>query len=169
MDKHLLSRKRTGRGIRMRRRSRMGGAYLVELSVVLPVVMLSVLSISEAGMFFLTNDIMKQGARAAARLAVTGRGQQEGTRDALIRAEAARYTELIPGGGDVQFLVKSRHQDADNGAWLPGAGKPCEVVEIRIEYDYNPTFPMVSALLPDTIPLEATARKVNEPWVRCDL
>lgn len=146
---------------------RMGGVVMVELVIVLPVILLVMFAIMEFGMMFRTYDILQQAARAAARVAVTGRGDSDGTRNSLIRQEARRFTQYVVGGPPVEFAVRSRSKGMASDVWIDGPGGPCDTVEVLVTYDYKPTLPFVDPLLPEIITMEGAARKMNEPWVRC--
>lgn len=149
------------------RRSR--GQGLVEMALALPLLLLLMLGIIEMGRLFFAWVTVQHAARAGARMAITGQGEQEGTRLGLITAKAQEVADNLYGGGTV-ITVRSWNGVVATGAGQEGdPGDPCELVEVEVRYTYRPVITLIADLMPNDgqIVLQGRDRKLNEPWIPC--
>ncbi|MGE4292361.1 MAG: TadE/TadG family type IV pilus assembly protein [Desulfovibrio sp.] len=144
-----------------------GGMTVVEFAMIFPLLVLLVLGLLESGNLFSDWLTVRKAAQAGARFATTGQGEEEGTRLALIRSEVERVMSRLPGTTGVE--VASWPTPTASGAGVENdAGCPCGMVEVRVEYEYQPVTPLLELVLNDTVLLSGSDRKVNEPWQRCE-
>lgn len=142
------------------------GQSLVEMALVVPVLLLLMFGVVEMGRLFFAYVTVQHAARRGAQVASTGRGEREGTRPDLIEAAAREATNHLVHGDEAIITVRSSR---DNGSsWRAGPGGPCEMVEVRVDYPYQPAIPIIASLMPSQITLIGRDRKINEPWIPCD-
>lgn len=144
------------------------GMTAVEFAMIFPLLVVLVLGLLEAGNMLSDWLTVRKAAETGARFASTGQGDEEGVRLALIRAEVGRVMSRLPGGaGEVQ--VVSWPTTAASGAGSENdAGCPCGLVEVRVDYAYQPLTPFLEAVVGESLLLTGSDRKVNEPWQRCE-
>ena len=147
---------------------RQSGAVAVEFAFVLPIVFVLVLGFIECGNLFYSWLTTYKAAQAGTRFAATGQGDEEGTRVALIQEAVARHMDRLDGGAS-EMVISSWPRGTYEGDGQAGdPGDPCGMVEVVVEYDYHPVTPILGAILPETIILSGSDRKVNEPWSMCE-
>lgn len=154
-------------GTRLGHRER--GQGLVELALVTPIALVLMLGVIEMGRLFFAWVTVQQAARAGARVAITGQGEQDGTRLSLITDAAQQVADNLYGGG-VVITVRSWNGTTATGAGQVGdPGDPCELVEVEVSYTYQPVITLIANLMPNDgqIVLRGRDRKLNEPWVPC--
>ncbi|MEF2143893.1 MAG: TadE/TadG family type IV pilus assembly protein [Desulfovibrionaceae bacterium] len=148
--------------------NRMSGMTAVECALLIPIVLMLGLGLLESGNMFSDWLTVHKAAESGARIAATGQGEEEGTRISLIEQEVQRVMGRLPGGA-ADIVVSSWPTAIASG---PGAeddaGCPCGLVEVRVEYQYEPVTPFLEGILPDVVVMSGSDRKVNEPWERCD-
>ncbi|BCS89613.1 TadE/TadG family type IV pilus assembly protein [Pseudodesulfovibrio sediminis] len=144
------------------------GLAAVETALILPILFMVTMAIVEGGNGFYAWLTVQKSAQIGAHFAVTGRGEDEGTRlSQIITATEAGARSL-----EQDKLVVTVRSWPDLTAAGDGIendpGAPCQMVEVAVVYNYEPFTPLISPLLPDSIPLRGYDRKVNEPWKPCD-
>lgn len=151
-----------------RKNSRRRGLVAVEMALILPILLLIVMAAIEGGNAFYSWLTVQKAAQLGARFATTGRGDEEGTR----LAQIINVTEKGLASLDKDKAVISVRSWPDLSAAGDGIdndpGGPCQLAEVAVLYNYEPSIPLVAELLPPSIPLLGYDRKVNEPWKPCD-
>lgn len=144
------------------------GQGITEMALAAPIMFLCVYGVIELGRLFFCYVTIQHAARVATRVAVTGRGELEGTRyDAIVSAALSRVQSLSPVP---QVIVQSwPGMTATGPGRLGNPGQPCELVEVELRYNYRPILPFIRRLMPNqgTIQLRGRDRKLNEPWIPC--
>lgn len=150
------------------------GATAVELALVLPIILIFIMGIIELGNMYRIMLTMQKASQFGTRMAVTGMGYEDGGRMNFILGETNRLLADLPGDPP-EVTVRSWPGIDPSGAGREGdAGMPCEMVEVKVDYDYKPVTPLSGLLalfggsFPDKVPLSQSAAKVNEPWIPCD-
>jgi Flp pilus assembly protein TadG len=156
-------------GARTRRRAGgESGVSALEFALVLPVLLTIVMGLVEFGNVLFLSSAMDKAAQMGARAAVTGRGEDDGTRLNRIVQAALDVAEPAAGGRPVSVLVRSwPGTDPSATATTGDAGRPCAMVEVEVRCDYQPVTPIVGDMLPENIPLRGQGRMINEPWTPC--
>lgn len=147
---------------------RQSGTVAVEFAFVLPIVFVLVLGFIECGNLFYAWLTTEKAAQAGTRFAATGRGEDEGTRMAQIQAAVARHMDCLDGGYSEMAVTSWPRGVYEGDGTQNDAGDPCEMVEVAVQYQYHPITPVLGSLLPETILLSGSDRKVNEPWSVCE-
>lgn len=144
------------------------GTSALEFALVLPVLLALVFGLVEFGNIFFISAAMDKAAQVGARKAVTGEGEDNGARLALVRQAARDVAEPAAGSNPVTVLVRSWPTTSASGSATENdAGSPCGVVEVEVRCDYSPITPIVGDMLPDPFTLMGRGRMVNEPWMPC--
>ncbi|MGE4299914.1 MAG: TadE/TadG family type IV pilus assembly protein [Desulfovibrionaceae bacterium] len=160
---HFFARPRTGQ----RGGSDQRGMSALECALVLPVFLMMVMGLVEAGNLFRSWLTVQKAAQAGARFASTGQGELEGDRMARILSETGMVLDILPDATR-EIAVRSWPDVVASGGGAAGdPGQPCGLVEVAVTYDYTPITPIIGAALPAVIPLAGSDRKVNEPWQLC--
>jgi len=151
------------------------GSSAVEFALVAPLItglMIGVLETSNALSVWLT---LKKATEVGARFATTGQGDIDGTRLAQIIAETKKVA-ADSRGLDVSVEVSSWAGLSASGAGRAGdPGGPCDLVQIDVNYVYQPVTPLGdmvgTAEKPSAWSQAMTMRQgtkmVNEPWRPC--
>ncbi|WP_250645561.1 TadE/TadG family type IV pilus assembly protein [Salidesulfovibrio onnuriiensis] len=149
------------------RRSREGMTTL-EFALVLPVLFILLLCLVEMGTICYSWLTLQRAAQDGARFASTGQGYEEGTRLTQIQEKTGSMLSVLRDGNK-EIIIRSWPDMAATGEGISGnAGEPCQIVEVMVTYDYEPFTPLIAQVLPPTITLLGSDRKVNEPWYPCD-
>lgn len=151
-----------------RKNTRRRGMSAVEIALILPILVTLVMGVIESGNATFAWLTVQKAAYRGARFAVTGQGEENGTR--LAQIVATTEASLV-GLDKTRCVIQVRSWpdlDATGDGIQDDAGGPCQLAEIGIIYQYKPFTPVMAPLLPDTIPLRGAVRKVNEPWKPCD-
>ncbi|UZP65910.1 pilus assembly protein [Desulfovibrio mangrovi] len=143
------------------------GISTTEFALALPVLLLLVFGLIETGYLFFASASMDKAAQAGARVAVTGAGADDGTRVELIKNKIMTTLDAFSGKGTISVEVKSFPQSAP-GNITTGAGGPCDIVEVNVEYVYASLTPIVGPIFGPSITVHGTDRMVNEPWRVCE-
>ncbi|HXF04406.1 MAG TPA: TadE family protein [Blastocatellia bacterium] len=152
---------------RVRTSRRQRGQSLVEAAFVIPLLLFLILAIVDLGRLAFAWVTVQYAAGAGARFAVTGVGEQNGTRLGLIKQAAKRWSDLLPGQ-NAHINVRSwRGRRASGAARENNAGGPCDLVEVEVLYTYRTITPIVGRLIPP-IQFRGRERMVNERWGTCD-
>ncbi|MFV0348144.1 MAG: TadE/TadG family type IV pilus assembly protein [Halodesulfovibrio sp.] len=143
------------------------GISTLEFALALPILLMFVFGIIEMGYMFFTSASMDKAAQAGARVAVTGVGADDGTRMALIENKVMTALATFADKGTISMEVNSFHQYSPESV-TSGAGGPCDIVEVNVNYEYAPITPIVGSLMGSSIKVHGTDRMVNEPWRVCE-
>lgn len=150
-----------------RRNTNRRGMTLVEFAMLLPVILFLLLGVMESGNMFFSWLTVQKSAQEAVRVAATGQGDEEGTRMSLIRNTAME--RLAPLDGTKTVTVTSwPGLDASGPGTEGSAGNPCQVVEVKVSYLYEPLIGLIAPVLPESLTLSSADRKINEPWKPCE-
>lgn len=143
------------------------GQSLLEAALVIPLLLLMIVAIVDLGRLAFAWVTVQYAAGAGARFAVTGVGEQNGTRLGLIKQAAKRWADLLPGQ-TAQINVRSwRGRRASGAGRENNPGGPCDLVEVEVLYTYRTIAPLVGRLIPP-LQLRGRERMVNEAWSVCD-
>lgn len=148
--------------------SRRSGVVSVELALILPILFTLAMCVIEGGNAYYSWLTVQKAAQYGARTAATGRGEEDGTRLSQIIAATEAGLETLNNGVTVISIRSWPDLNATGDGIDNDAGAPCQLAEVAVLYNYEPFTPIVSSLLPDTIPLRGFDRKVNEPWKPCN-
>jgi Flp pilus assembly protein TadG len=150
------------------RRNTSRGQGAVELALIAPILLVCMFGVVEMGRLSYAWVTMQHAARAGTRMAITGQGEQNGTRLSLIINASQQVANNLPRGGGTTITVRSWPDVTASGAGRAGnPGQPCELVEVEVQYVYQPVTPLISHLMPSRTTLAGRDRKLNEPWVPC--
>ncbi len=150
------------------------GATAVELALVLPVLLIMIMGIIEFGNLFRVMLTMHKASQFGTRMAVTGMGYEDGTRMSYIESATKRILDDLPGQPAEVTVSSWSGVSASGGGREGNPGMPCELVEVKVDYDYEPVTPLAGLLsyygggFVDKISLSQSDRKVNEPWIPCN-
>ncbi|MES9994867.1 TadE/TadG family type IV pilus assembly protein [Desulfovibrio aminophilus] len=151
-----------------RRRSHLSrGVAAVEMALILPALLLMVFGLLESGNLFLSWLTVQKSAEMGARFAATGQGEDEGTRLAQIVEQANVLLSTLPSAGSTVSVRSWPGLDTSGPGVTGSAGQPCGVVEVGVSFLYKPITPFIGDVLPETVQLTGSDRKVNEPWKPC--
>ena len=144
------------------------GLAAVETALILPILFILVMAIVEGGNAFSAWLTVQKAAQLGARFAATGRGEDDGNRLSQIIAATEAGVATLDQDKVVITIRSWPDLNATGDGINNDAGAPCTLAEVAVVYNYEPFTPLVSPLLPDSIPLRGYDRKVNEPWKPCD-
>jgi Flp pilus assembly protein TadG len=151
-----------------RSRPRRRGQSMVEMAIMLPVMLLLFLGIVESAVMFFAWVTVQNAARTGTRVAVTGQGMSDATRVAQVKAATQAMVNRLYNGNTATITVQSWANSTGAGtATNDDAGAPCFLVQVQVTYTYSPLMPFIKSLMPATIVLKGTDRKLNEPWSQC--
>ena len=144
------------------------GIAAVEFALVFPIILILSMGVLEVGNMMFSWLTLQKAAQEGTRMAITGQGDEEGTRIMLIEDAAERLLVDL-NHGTKEITIKSwPGVTAGDGGATGNPGRPCQLMEVSILYKYKPFVPVINKIFPEVIPLEASDRKVNEPWEPCD-
>lgn len=148
------------------------GASTLEVALALPILLVMVFGLVEFGYNLFAHNTVEKAAQIGARVAVTGEGDAEGTRLALIKSKARVLTNTLTGGApdSTAVTVSVRSYAGSNTSAAPvenSAGNPCDTVEVQVDFRYAPLTPIVGSLLPAEMLVTGKERMINEPWTTC--
>lgn len=145
------------------------GMTAVELALLLPALLMLIMGIIETGVITYSWLTLQSAAQKGARYAATGQGYDTGTRLTEIKNITEKTLEVLDKGAK-KVTIRSWPTHNTSGTGVENnAGEPCQVVEVAATYDYEPFTPLIAQILPETITLLGSDRKVNEPWYPCDI
>jgi hypothetical protein len=171
---------------RLRLHGRERGQALVEFSLILIVFLTLFMGIFDGVRLIESWVTVQHAAREGARFAITGRtackddgegGWEFIDRDACIVWAARNATEGIPGGGEdadpSEVAVTYRAWDFLEDEWDTSAeagksGKPCDQLEVKVQYSHHFFTPLIKVIVPGGIKLTGYQRMTNEPWGPCE-
>lgn len=143
------------------------GLSTLELALALPMLMVLFCGLIEVGYMYFASATVDKAAQAGARVAVTGEGYDDGTRMDLIRDRIVRATSAFAGKGTLGMEINNL-PNGSAAAITSGAGGPCDIVEVNVEYTYAPITPIAGPIFGSAITVHGTDRMINEPWIACD-
>ncbi len=148
--------------------SRRTGMTTMEFALILPFLLAMVMVTIETGTMLYSWMTIQKAAQTGARFAATGQGDEEGTRLAQITAITDSWLENLDSGTKEITISSWPDMTAVGDGTTDDPGGPCQLVEVAVVYNYHPFTPVISALMPETIPLSGADRKLNEPWRPCE-
>lgn len=145
------------------------GQALVEMLLVTPLMVVCLFGVIEMGRLFHAWVTIQHAARTAARVAVTGEGEEDGTRLSRIVTAAQNAAAGLPGNAPIISVRSYAGVTTSGGARDNHPGAPCDLVEVLVRYTYRPVVPLIGHLMPNggEIELQGQDRKLNEPWIPC--
>jgi len=144
------------------------GTSVLEFALVLPVLLAMIFGIVELGYIYFARATVGKAAQVAVRYAVTGNGDDDGTRLTKVIEEAQRIIEVLPGSATVTVSSWETYTGATGTGRINDAGAPCELVQVEVRYPYEALTPIIGDLVPDDMVLTGRERMVNEPWLPCN-
>lgn len=142
------------------------GTSALEIALILPVLLTMMFGLVEAGFFYFADQTVEKAAQLASRTAATGIGHDDGTRMQRILDTVGDFTSPLQDRGAFSTTVESFAPGSSSS--VGGAGGPCDIVEVAVEYTYPPLTPMAGELFGVNIVVSGVERMVNEPWLSCD-
>ncbi|NDV20690.1 pilus assembly protein [Pseudodesulfovibrio sp. JC047] len=149
-------------------RTRKAGMAAVETALILPILFTMIMGVIEGGNAAYSWLTVQKATQIGARFAATGRGDEDGTRLTQIITATEKALATLDEKAFVISIRSWPDMDASGDGIENDPGAPCHLTEVAVHYTYKPFTPLVSAILPDTIPLYGYDRKINEPWKPCD-
>ncbi|MGH9066886.1 MAG: TadE/TadG family type IV pilus assembly protein [Acidimicrobiales bacterium] len=131
-----------------RRARGQGGAALVEMAIVLPLLLMLLYGIISFGAVFLVDQTIKQAASDGARAALAGTTQA--TETSLARARAS---------GDLAYLSTRPTVATSPAACSPPSQGNCMTVTVSYDYGAHPLIPALPGLgllIPSTLTAQTT-------------
>lgn len=152
------------------------GSVAVETAIILPLMLLFIMGLIELSNMFRIVLGLQYAAQQGTMVAVTGEGEVEGDRLARIQAAVNAYIASMELAGDPPTITVQSWPgvDASGDGRANDAGDACDMVEVRVDYDYRPITPLagVASLFGGTFGeeyhLDHADRRVNEPWQPCN-
>lgn len=148
--------------------SRRRGMTTMELALILPIVLLLTMGIIEGGTMFYSWLTIQKAAQNGARFGATGAGVETGSRETQIIQVTQKWLVSLNNGSKEISLRHWPGTMAEGDGIDGSAGGPCQLMEVAVLYNYHPFTPIISAILPESVPLQGHDRKLNEPWKPCN-
>jgi hypothetical protein len=147
------------------------GQTLAEFAMVLPILALLIFGLVDTARLYQSWVTMQHAAREGARYGVTGRIDcLDPSPDRLSCIEhtvRSQTNGLTNASTDVDVYVKSWEYPAYADPGTEGsAGEQCDALEVRVEYDFTPSIPMIGNIF-GPVHMVARERLVNEPFGPC--
>jgi Flp pilus assembly protein TadG len=144
---------------------------LAEFGLIAPLVFLIIFGIVDMSRAMQSYVTVQEGARSAARYAVTGRTDCTGvvtqTRDNCIKQQVTALTASMNNPSSIATSYKSwRFPNYADPPTANDAGLACDTIQVTVDYDYHPMTPVFNRIL-SVIPISASERMVNEPFGPC--
>ncbi len=160
--------------MRMRRRhavQRQAGQALAEFAMVLPVLVLLIFGLVDTSRLYQSWVTMQHAAREGARYGVTGRidcaAASPDRLNCIEHTVRANADSLTNTSSNLEVFVKSWQYPAyANPATEGSPGDQCDALEVRVEYDFTPSIPMIGNIF-GPVHMVARERLVNEPFGPC--
>jgi len=149
------------------------GVTTVELALVLPIILIFIMGIIELGNIYRVMLTMQKASQFGTRMAVTGMGFEDGSRMNFILDATNRLLADLPAPPAVVTVTSWPGVDSSGTGREGNPGLPCELVEVRVDYEYHTITPLSGLLslfggfFREKIPMTQSAMKVNEPWIPC--
>ena len=153
------------------------GQALVEFGLVSVAFFFLTFGVFDLARAFQSWVTVQHASREAARYAITGRFDCEGTsgRDACITWVAKDATDALADGGATgvspNLIVTTQAWDyvADDwpGSGGAGTGEECDQIEVTVTYKHKFVLPVLQAMAPNGVDLVGRQRMTNEPYAPC--
>lgn len=147
------------------------GQALAEFAMVLPILFILIFGLVDTARLYQSWVTMQHAAREGARYGVTGR--IECASGPQTRADCIETTVRNQTGGltnpnaNLDVFVRSWQYPAYANPPTDGnPGDQCDALEVRVEYDFVPSVPMLGNLI-GPVHMVARERLVNEPFGPC--
>jgi hypothetical protein len=159
-----------------RRRSRKGrhelGQALAEFAMIAPLFVILLFGFIDTARLYQSWVTIQHAAREGARYGVTGRedcAASTPTRMNCIEYVTREQTDgLTDPDGDMTVSVRSwEYPSYADPATDDDPGEQCDALEVRIEYEFTPSTPLVSDLF-GPVTMVARERLLNEPFGPCN-
>jgi hypothetical protein len=153
-------------------RKRELGQSLVEFAMIAPILVILIFGFVDSARLYQAWVTVQGAAREGARFGVTGRDDCPSATDnrvACIKYWAAQRGKSLTNS-DTLLSVTVRNWDYPAYADPPtegNAGGPCDALEVKVEYDFEPSTPLADTLL-GFVHITGKERLVNEPFGTCD-
>lgn len=158
--------------LRKRRwKRREGGQALAEFAIVVPLLALLMFGFVDVARLYQSWVTIQHAAREGVRYGITGRTDCDSgpqTRTACIETVVRDQTKgLTDPDNDVTVFLKTWDFPGYAGSGTDNsAGDQCDALEVRVEYDFTPSTPMIGNIL-GAVHLVARQRLINEPFGPC--
>ena len=140
----------------------------MEFAMILPLLMIFIMCILEAGTIGYSWLTVQKAAQTGARFAATGQGDEMGSRLTQIAQVTEEWMTTLDNGSKEIVISSWPTTEASGDGITVDAGGPFQLVEVAVVYNYHPFTPLVGAALPEVIKLQGFDRKLNEPWKPCE-
>lgn len=150
-----------------RQRRAQAGTTVVEAALVIGVLLAMGLGVVEMGYMAFAQATVHKAAEVGARYAVTGLGEDDGSRLTGIEARSRGMAQTLDAGALEVHVRTWPGMATGEDAVEDDAGGPCEMVEVEVRYAYAPLTPIVGPLFPDPMVVVGRQRMINEPWKPC--
>ncbi|MDQ7831213.1 MAG: TadE/TadG family type IV pilus assembly protein [Desulfovibrionaceae bacterium] len=154
------------------------GTTVVELALVLPLLILFIMGIFDVANMMRISLGMQHAVRMGVAMASSGAGVETDERsvgmvEGEVRNQLKPLGQVVEDGAVVS--VKSWPGSAASGDGTAGSlGGPCDVVEVKVDYNYPTLEPFQVAMdlfgggAPASVALSRSERRLNEPWASCN-
>lgn len=154
------------------------GTTVVELALVLPLLILFIMGIFDVANMMRISLGMQHAVRMGVAMASSGAGVETDERsvgmvEGEVKTQLAFLGQAVEQGAVVS--VKSWPGSNPSGDGTTGdLGGPCDVVEVKVDYDYPTLEPFQAAMdlfgggATANVALSRSERRLNEPWASCD-
>jgi len=166
--------KATGRAAPARSAGGERGSTSLETAIVLPILLLLIFGIVEVGNALSIWLMIQNAADVGARYASTGQGVIGGTQLADIVSATNQFLTNSRGQAGTVTVRSWPGTNPSGAGRLNNPGAACDTVEVQVGYTYNTVTPIAplmglfnAAGWAAQIPMNAYARRVNEPWQPC--
>ena len=161
----------SGRMTRSRKRRERGQA-LVEFAMIAPLLVILIFGFVDAARLYQAWVTVQGAAREGARFGVTGRDDCPPATDnrvACIKYWAAQRGKSLTNSSTLlSVTVRMWDYPAYEDPPSEGnAGGPCDALEVKVEYDFEPSTPLADSIL-GAVHLTGQERLVNEPFGTCE-
>jgi hypothetical protein len=159
------------------------GQALVEFGIVAVAFLFLSFGVFDLARLFQSWVTVQQASREAARYAITGRFDCDGSvsgRDDCIIWTAEDATDALASGGaggaSVEVSTKAWDYDCTTGSgcnWPDPAvddatGKECDQIEVIVKYKHTFALPVLNAISPNGVTVVGRQRMTMEPYGNCD-
>jgi Flp pilus assembly protein TadG len=159
------------------------GQALIEFALVAVAFLFLTFGVFDLARMFQSWVTVQHASREAARYAITGRFDCEGSvsgRDDCIIWVAENATDGLarggPGGPDVTVTTEAWDYDCVSGvgcSWpdpgVQGAtGNECDQIEVTVKYKHKFSLPVLSSISPNGITVVGRQRMTMEPYSPCE-
>jgi hypothetical protein len=160
--------KRTVSGRRRRER----GQALVEFALIAPVLVILIFGFVDAARLYQAWVTVQGAAREGARYGVTGQDDCPAATDNRVACITYWASQRAKGltNADTLLAVTVRRWDYPTYPDPPlegSAGGPCDALEVKVEYDFEPSTPLADTIL-GFVHITGRERLVNEPFGTCE-